>query len=157
MTKRTICKHHFENDMQVVFKWYFDIIDTIQDFLCQLSMQLWEIIIFSLKMSSSDLIIKINTIYVSTGFTEVLNNFGRSDNDMAQSQVPIIRTVLISGGSYCSFSYCITLSIIRTVLKNMDRTVIFYHCTALPIIITVLKTKSMWFHAQLAQKILNGI
>ena len=54
--------------------------------------------------------------------------------------VPIISTVLIYGGSYCSFSllhyssYCM-----YCLKKKIDRTVNFHYCTALPIIRTFLK------------------
>ena len=71
------------------------VIDTIQDLLCKLGMKphmhLSETSIFSLNhvIVMSDLpkllstsVKPVHKYYLCTGFIEVLNNFGRSDNDM---------------------------------------------------------------------------
>ena len=70
------------------------ILDTIQDFLCELGikprMQIEEIIIFfaTYTMTSSNVpkllrssVKPVHKCFLCTGFTEVLNNFGRSDDD----------------------------------------------------------------------------
>ena len=68
-------------------------LETIQDFLCTLGMKphmhLVEITFFSLNHASPDLpkllrtsLKPVHKYYLCTGFTKVLNNFGRSDDDM---------------------------------------------------------------------------
>ena len=54
----------------------------------------------------------------------------------------IIRTVVFSGGWYCSFSLLHYFSYYRYCSKIVDCTVNFYYCTALPIIHTVLKNQA---------------
>ena len=67
------------------------IVDTIQDFLCYLGMKpfmhLVEISIFSLNhviVRPTKIIKDLCKDYLFNGFTEVLDNFGRSDDDMIQ-------------------------------------------------------------------------
>ena len=54
---------------------------------------------------------------------------------------PIICSVLISGGSYRSFSLLYYPSHYTYCSKKVYCTVDFYYCTALPIIRTVMKTR----------------
>ena len=55
---------------------------------------------------------------------------------------PFIRTVMISGELYCSFSFLHYPSYYTYCSKKVYRTVNFYYCTAIPIVRTVLKNQA---------------
>ena len=77
-----------------------------------------------------------------------LNQNLKKNSLLIYSQVPIICTVLISGGLYCSFSLLhYSFYYLYVVFQeNVDCTVNFHYCTAFSIIHTVLKKQACNVH-----------